>query len=38
MVNGAFLLLALILVYLLVEAVLFVRRRRHASRTATAAE
>jgi hypothetical protein len=38
MVNGAFLLLALILVYLLVEVVLFVRRRRLASRTATAAE
>jgi hypothetical protein len=38
MVNSAFLLLALTLVYLLVEVVLFVRRRRRASRTATAAE
>lgn len=38
MVNGAFLLLVLILTYLLVEVALFVRRRRLTSATATAAE
>jgi hypothetical protein len=38
LVNGAFLLLALILVYLLVEVFLFVRRRRRTSRIATATE